>query len=247
MAAHEMFGDVAAPRPSRTRFRRVLTAASIVLHAIAISAIVIVQVFAVGELPVPHRPLIFEELRLAQLVEVPAPPPPPRQGPSTPSQAAPDLAPIVEPQTIAPEPDRPNVPTAPDGAVIGVSNGNGLDLLGDCKGCVTERPAPPPPPPAPPDKPMRLHAGMQAPVKIVNVNPIYPPVAQTVRVKGVVILEAIIDERGFVKSVSVLRSIQLLDQAAVDAVKQWRFTPARLNGEPVPVVMTVTVNFELDR
>jgi protein TonB len=127
-----------------------------------------------------------------------------------------------------------------------VGPGIGFDLLGgDCKGCLPNQPPAPPPPP--PSKPVRLHAGMQAPVKIVNVDPIYPSIAQTVRVKGVVILEAIIDEHGNVKSVSVLRSIQLLDQAAVDAVRQWRFTPARLNGEPVPVVMTVTVNFQLDR
>jgi protein TonB len=45
----------------------------------------------------------------------------------------------------------------------------------------------------------------------------------------------------------VLRSIQLLDQAAVDAVRQWRFTPTLLNGEPVPIVMTVTVDFKLQR
>jgi protein TonB len=62
-----------------------------------------------------------------------------------------------------------------------------------------------------------------------------------------VILEAIIDEGGAVKSVNVLRSIPLLDAAALEAVRQWRFTPARLNGEAVPVVMTVTVRFTLDR
>jgi protein TonB len=242
-----MFGDVAAPRPSRTRFRRVLTAASIVLHAIAISAIVVVQVFAAGALPVPHRPLIFEELRLAQLVEVPLPPPPPRPGPSNPSQVPANLAPVVEPQAITPEPERlPEPATVTPGAVVSVANGSGLDLLTACKGCVTT-PPPPPPPPPPPTKPSRLHAGMQAPVKILNVDPIYPSMAQTAHVKGVVILEAVIDEHGAVTAVKVLRSIQLLDQAAVDAVRKWRFTPARLNGEPVPVVMTVTVNFELDR
>src|SRR5262245_39694745 len=105
--AHEMFGDVAAPRPSRTRFRRVLTAASIVLHAIVISVIVVVQVFAVGQLPLPHRPLIFEELRLAQIVEIPPPPPAPRQAPATSSPVSADLAPVVAPQAITPEPDRP--------------------------------------------------------------------------------------------------------------------------------------------
>jgi len=243
--AHEMFGDVAAPRPSRTRFRRVLTAVSIVLHAITISAIVVVQVFAVGALPIPHRPLIFEELRLAQIAEpaIPAP----RHAPGAPSAVSLSAAPIVEPQAITAETGRENERTVvTPGIVIGVEqNGDGLDLLSDCKGCVTN-PAPPPPPPAP-TKPVRLHAGIEAPVKIANVNPIYPPLAQATHVKGYVILEAIIDERGAVKGVSVLKSIPLLDQAAADAVKQWRFTPARLNGQPVPVVMTVTVNFELDR
>ncbi len=86
---------------------------------------------------------------------------------------------------------------------------------------------------------------MQAPRKIANVDPVYPRVAQTARVEGVVILEAVIDARGRVESVRVLRSIPLLDQAAVDAVKQWILTPALLNGIAVPVVMTVTVNFTL--
>ncbi len=77
------------------------------------------------------------------------------------------------------------------------------------------------------------------------VDPVYPPLARSSRVEGVVILEAVLDATGRVDSVRVLRSIPLLDQAAVDAVRQWRFTPARLNGVPVPVVMTVTVNFTL--
>jgi periplasmic protein TonB len=64
-------------------------------------------------------------------------------------------------------------------------------------------------------------------------------------VEGVVILEAVIDAQGRVASVRVLRSIALLDQAAVEAVRKWRFTPAFLNDEPVPVVMTVTVDFTL--
>jgi len=60
-----------------------------------------------------------------------------------------------------------------------------------------------------------------------------------------VILEAVIDEGGSVRDVKVLRSVALLDQAAIDAVRQWRFTPTLLSGEPVPIVMTVTVSFTL--
>jgi len=60
-----------------------------------------------------------------------------------------------------------------------------------------------------------------------------------------VIIEATIDERGNVTAARVLRSAPLLDDAALAAVRQWKFTPALLNGEPIPVVMTVTVNFLL--
>ena len=88
---------------------------------------------------------------------------------------------------------------------------------------------------------------MQAPTKIVDVAPTYPQLARTARVEGVVILEAVIDASGRVATVRVLRSIPLLDQAAVTAVRQWQFTPTRLNGEAVPIVMTVTVNFTLAR
>ena len=86
---------------------------------------------------------------------------------------------------------------------------------------------------------------MRVPVKTVHVAPVFPSIARSAQVQGVVILEAVLDASGRVESVRVLRSIPLLDQAAVEAVRQWRFTPALLNGEPVPVVMTVTVNFTL--
>jgi TonB family protein len=60
-----------------------------------------------------------------------------------------------------------------------------------------------------------------------------------------VILEAVIDAAGNVSSAKVLRSIPLLDQAAIDAVMQWQYTPTLVNGVPSPVIMTVTVNFTL--
>ena len=65
------------------------------------------------------------------------------------------------------------------------------------------------------------------------------------KVQGVVIIEATIDTNGFVSSARVLRSIPMLDQAALDAVKEWQFQPTQLNGVAVPVIMTVTVNFTM--
>jgi protein TonB len=64
-------------------------------------------------------------------------------------------------------------------------------------------------------------------------------------VQGVVIIEATIGADGKVKEAKVLRGQPLLDQAALDAVKQWVFSPTLLNNVPVPVIMTVTVNFTL--
>jgi TonB family protein len=64
-------------------------------------------------------------------------------------------------------------------------------------------------------------------------------------VQGVVLIEAVIGPTGHVDDARVLRSIPLLDQAALDAVRQWEFTPSVLNGTPVPVIMTVTVQFTL--
>jgi len=84
-------------------------------------------------------------------------------------------------------------------------------------------------------------------LKIKHVAPVYPPIALAARKEGLVILEALIAENGDVQQVRVLRSDALFDQAAITAVQQWKFNPTRLNGEPVPLVMTVTVGFTLTR
>ena len=94
-------------------------------------------------------------------------------------------------------------------------------------------------------QPVRVGGNIKTPTKIHDVRPVYPQEALDVRVSGMVILEAVIDIQGNVRSARVLRSIPLLDQAAVDAVKQWRFTPTLLEGVAVPVLMTVTVNFTM--
>jgi protein TonB len=111
-------------------------------------------------------------------------------------------------------------------------------------GVVGGIPAPPPPPP-PPAQPVRVGGQIKEPKKIKNVAPIYPPIAQSARVQGIVIIEATIGVDGRVTDARVIRPVALLDQAALEAVKQWVFTPTMLNGQAVPVIMTVTVNFTL--
>ena len=107
-------------------------------------------------------------------------------------------------------------------------------------------PAPPPPPqPGWPPNAVRVGGNMKVPMKTKHVAPVYPPIAQSANVQGVVILEALIGGDGKIQDARILRSIPLLDQSAVDAVKQWEFTPTLLNGAPVPVIMTATVQFTL--
>ena len=69
--------------------------------------------------------------------------------------------------------------------------------------------------------------------------------AKRARVSGVVILQVTVDEEGSVSDVRTLRGHPLLDDAAITAVKQWKYSPTLLNNEPVPVIATVTVIFNL--
>jgi TonB family protein len=92
---------------------------------------------------------------------------------------------------------------------------------------------------------VRVGGEIRPPNKTVDVRAVYPDVAQKARVQGVVICDVLIGPDGKVADARIRRSIPLLDQAAIDAVRQWEFTPTRLNGNPVPIIMTVTVNFTL--
>jgi periplasmic protein TonB len=223
--------------------RRSFTLFSILVHTVVISAALIAQVLAVGKLPTPHQPILFEAASIMP-ADIKLPKPPQRAVPRASSEASASInaAPLSPPTGVAPESGREGEPTASNGLIADATNG--LPDVVDGLGVGDTVPPPPPPPPA---KPVRLHAGMKAPQKIADVPPVYPAIARNAHVQGVVILEAVIDAQGTVASVRVLRSIPLLDKAAVEAVQGWKFTPAYLNDEPVPVVMTVTVNFMLEK
>jgi periplasmic protein TonB len=102
-------------------------------------------------------------------------------------------------------------------------------------------------PPAPVEEgPIRVGGKIKEPKKLYEVKPVYPEIARKARIEGVVILECTIDKQGLVKNIKVLRPLPMgLTEAAVDAVKQWRYEPSTLNGRPVEVLMTVTVTFRL--
>ena len=184
-------------------------------------------------------------------------------GPATPGERPPihfefdmDREQVPGPVNVTLDPDHPNA--APVEAPAEIKPETGLEagfersagieggIVGGVAGGITGGiPEPPPPPPPPPAAPVRVGGNIKAPQKVKHVNPVYPPIAQSARVQGVVIIEATIGPDGAVKDAKVLRSIPLLDQAALDAVRQWQFTPTLVNGVPVPVIMTVTVQFTL--
>ena len=131
-------------------------------------------------------------------------------------------------------------------AIFNFSNGIAVALA-------SQDPTVAPPPPAPTrlnetmvvGGPVRVGSGIRPPQQVRRINPVYPQEAKDARVQGVVIIEAVIGADGRVTEARVLRSIPLLDQAALDAVRQWEYAPTLLNGVSVPVVMTVTVQFTL--
>jgi TonB family protein len=93
-------------------------------------------------------------------------------------------------------------------------------------------------------KALRVGGTIKPPIKITDARPVYPEDARAAGISGVVIIEARIGVDGGVEEAHVIKSIPALDQAALDAVKQWKFVPTLMNGEPVAVIMTVTINFE---
>jgi TonB family protein len=150
----------------------------------------------------------------------------------------------------APPPPPPPPPSAgvKTGLAGGVSGGVLGGVPGGVEGGVIETPTRAPAVSADGKvAPVRVGGNIPPPTKVRDVKPVYPEEARQARVQGVVIVEATIDEAGKVSNVRILRSIPLFDQAALDAVKQWEFTPTLVNGVPVPVIMTATVNFTLEK
>jgi TonB family protein len=96
------------------------------------------------------------------------------------------------------------------------------------------------------DEPVRAIGDIKPPKLIKMVKPVHPEIAKQAKVEGVVILEATTDVYGRVVNTKILRSIPLLDQAAIDAVRQWIYEPMIIDGKPKGVIFTVTVVFELD-
>jgi protein TonB len=215
---------------------------SIGAHLVAAVVLLVVPLAAEVERPVP-APL--HSVLLTTVVPVPpdlvAVVPPRRVASPVPAVAPWSLAPERTPAAASPSSTDPAAfPTQSRSIELGPPAGIGSAIA-------VSAPAPAESAQAAPRVPLRVGQGVREPRKILDVVPIYPPLALSARVQGPVILEAVINERGVVERVKVLGSIALLDAAAVDAVSRWRYTPTLLNGTPVAVLMTITINFRLNQ
>ena len=206
---------------------------SIVAHTVIIAAAIIVPVVATNNLLLPRQ-----LITIAFPIDRPLPPSPPSpKGPTKePLPITTPAIPLVAPDTIIAE--RP-IPMTNEPIVD-------FDNTGVIKG--GDYVAPPPAPPAvavPDHAPLRVGGVIKRPTKVRDVLPTYPSLARAAHVEGIVIIEATIGPDGKVQDARVLRPNPLLDAAALDAVRRWEYTPTLLNGIPVAVVMTVTVDFRL--
>jgi len=190
----------------------------------------------------------------------PPPPPPPPQQTVKPKKVVPrqfDAGKLVQPTAIPEEvaiieeEALPQASAGIAGVVGGVAGGAaGGSAGGVIGGIVGSAPdvAPPPPPPVKKKKtPERIRVGgsVQRANLVKQVRPVYPPLARQARIQGTVRLQAIIAKDGTVQKLEVINGHPLLIPSALQAVKQWRYKPTLLNGQPVEVVTQIDVNFTL--
>jgi periplasmic protein TonB len=231
------------------QLRRKALLASIILEAALVAALLLWPLITPGELP-------------RQFFVTPAPPYHGGSAAPAPSRGTPHSNPgkphptnynvIAQPAYIPIHVQSSSSDGAPE---IGSAQGFGATNLpgsgsgpGDLlPGGGNSGPAIPTPPPAKPEKPRLMSEGVMEAALIQKVQPQYPTVARLMHVSGTVRLRAIIGKDGSVSQLEVLSGNPLLAQAAVAAVREWRYRPTRLNEEAVEIETYITVNFILDQ
>ena len=249
-----LFQDLVVSAPPAGRFgrRAALLPLSIAAHGAALAIALLVPVMRSGELPTPTGPTVsWEPAPVAPPPgPVATPPPAPRVRSEAPSRDSRPTAPtdpvlpapapgptlsMIEPDGLTDEGRPPCVfnceDSQPEGTGDGPRGAPSADGFPDGNGTATVRPG----------------GDIKAPVRTVYVAPVYPEIARSARVSGIVVLECTIGPSGHVSDVRVLTGHPLLNPAAVEAVRQWRYTATRLNNVPVAVLMTVTVRFTVNK
>ena len=246
----EVFDSLVLPVDHAVGRRRCATLpCSVALHAAAAAALITVPLLASSELPATPRAV--QAFFVQPMVVPPPPPPPPPPAPrsavprptlkSTANPTGRFVAPVEVPDELRPEEgiDLGIAGGVPGGVAGGVPGGVVGGVVGGLPDALVTAP--------PPVAAVRVGGQIKEPVKVRHVNPVYPKVAREASVEGVVIIEAVIDATGHVAEARILRGVPILDRAALEAVRQWEYTPTLLDGVPTPVRMTITVTFRVER
>jgi protein TonB len=242
-----MFDEMVVSSPNPKRTNKPWTVVLSMIFQVAFLAVLILI------------PLIYTEAlpktMMATLLVAPPPPPPPPPPPIAqivhvkPQVHLMDAGKLVTPKVIPKEikiikEDAPDMSMGMQGGVVGgVAGGQMGGVIGGVIGGVGGAP----PPPKPAQSRIRQGGNVTA-AKLTNkVQPMYPPLARQTRISGTVRLHAIIGKNGSVEQLEVMSGHPLLVQAALDAVRQWKYQPTTLNGEPVEVDTTIDVIFSLNQ
>lgn len=244
-----MFEDMVECSPKRKKTNKPWTVVvSMILQVLFVSILLLIPLIYTEALP---RTL------MATLLVAPPPPPPP---PPPPAAAIIKVKPtvhliqagkLIQPKAIPKdvkiikeEAEPPDVGFSAVGGVPGgIPGGSAGGVIGGVLGGMAGSNLPPPPKTV---SRLKVGGNVQAAMLLNKVQPVYPPLARQTRVFGTVKLHAIIGKDGTVQQLEVLSGHPLLVQAALDAVRQWRYRPTLLNTEPVDVDTTIDVIFSLN-
>jgi len=232
---------------SRTTGLSTTVATSFLLHGALVVALLVIPILLHEALPEPGAAVRAFFVAPTDMAPPPPPPPPP---------PAASVTRIVKPQATQPQivdtnrliapidvPDQIKEQTTLDlgvegGVAGGVEGGVPGGVVGGVVGGL-------PSAPAPPAHVIRIGGSVNAPKLLKKVAPDYPELAKAARITGVVVIEAHVGVDGRVLTAEIERGTALLNDAALAAVRQWRYKPLLLNGEPTEFILTVTVNFSL--
>lgn len=240
---------VFSQQEAHTGRRGLSFATSLGLHSVILAAVITVPLLIEDVLPEPGQAIRGFFVSPPDAAPPPPPPPPPAAAPRSAARPAPArpqpvqetkfLAPIEIPEEVqAPSEDLLDLGVE-GGVPGGVEGGVPGGVLGGVVGGLPQSVAPPP------VALVRVGGIIRAPKLIESPRPEYPALATQARVSGLLILEAEVGPDGRVRAVKVLRGHPLFDEAALAAVRRWRYQPLLLNGVPTPFLVTVTVNFNL--
>lgn len=243
-----MFEDSLLESSGRLKTKRSLTTMlSLVLQCLLIGVMILIPLIYTEALP--------RQQLMTFLVAPPPPPPPPPPPAAMPVRVVKVVqtdiingqlrTPTKIPEKVAMIKEEAAPPPMTSAGVIGGVPGGvpGGSLGGVMGGIIGSTPVAVPKVAAPTR--VRVSAGVQQGNLISQIKPVYPPIAKAARIQGAVVLQAEISKLGTIENLRVISGHPMLVQNALDAVKQWRYKPYLLNGDPVPVETTITVNFTL--